>query len=267
MVQLLKQKKQVVNVLAVFAIATFSLHLLTLFILILQGLTIRQLSLQKTPTFVQLIDGKPINTTNNLVREPQAIRQFVSQTMVSMFNWSGNLPPQSIEEVSKPQPDSGILIKTPSRGVKRVATSSWLASFAFAEDFRKGFLSQIADMTPPEVFSDRAERKILTRLAIAQIYPPEKIAPDKWRVGVVANLIQTKGSDNRKIITPFNKDVIVQIIDSFKHPLPQQITDLQQAIYSVRTDGLEIYEIRDLCLTDEYDKTAEQRWQRCKIEL
>ncbi len=267
MVQLLKQKKQVVNVLALFAIATFSLHLLTLFILIVQGLTIRQLSLQKSPTFVQLIDGKPVNTIDNLAREPQAIRQFVSKTMVSMFNWSGNLPPQSIEQVSKPQADSGVLIKTPSGGVKKVATSSWLASFALGEDFRKGFLSQIADMTPPEIFSDSPERKMSTKLAIAQIYPPEKIAPDKWRVGLVANLIQTKGTDNRKVIIPFNKDVIVQAIDSFKHPLPQQITDLQQAIYSVRADNLEIYEIRDLCLTDEYDKTAEQRWQRCKIKF
>ena len=264
MVQLLKQKKRVVNVLAIFAVATFSLHFLTLFILILQGLSIRQLSLQKSPTFIQLIDGKPVNTTDNL-RESQAIRQFVSKTMVSMFDWSGNLPPQTIEQVSKPQPDPGILIKTSSGGVKRVVTSSWLASFAFAEDFRKGFLSQIADMTPPEVFSDNPERKMLTKLAITQIYSPEKIAPDKWRVGMVANLIQTKGSDNRKIITPFNKDVIVQAIDSFKHPLAQQITDLQQAIYSVRADNLEVYEIRDLCLTDEYDKTAEQRWQSCKI--
>ena len=266
MVQLLKQKKRVVNVLAIFAIATFSLHLLTLFILILQGLSIRQLSLQKSPTFVQLIDGKPVNTINDLEREPGAIRQFVSKTMVSMFNWSGNLPPQTIEQASKPQPDSGMLIKTTSGGVKRVATSSWLASFAFAEDFRKGFLSQIAEMTPPEVFSDNSERKMSAKLAIARIYPPEKIAPDKWRVGIVANLIQTKGSD-RKVVIPFNKDVIVQAVDSFAHPLPQQTTDLQQAIYSVRADNLEIYEIRDLCLTDEYDKTAEQRWQRCKINL
>ena len=266
MVQLLKQKKRVVNVLAIFAIATFSLHFLTLFILILQGLSIRQLSIQKSPTFVQLIGGKPVNTTDNL-RESQAIRQFVSKTMVSMFDWSGNLPPQTIEQVSKPQADPGILIKTSSGGVKRVVTSSWLASFAFAEDFRKGFLGQIADMTPPEVFSDNPERKILAKLAVTQIYSPEKIAPDKWRVGMVANLIQTKGNDNRKIIIPFNKDVIVQTIDSFKHPLPQQITDLQQAIYSVRADNLEIYEIRDLCLTDEYDQTAEQRWKSCKIEL
>ncbi|MDJ0774101.1 MAG: hypothetical protein QNJ49_11865 [Mastigocoleus sp. MO_167.B18] len=267
MVQLLKQKKQVVNVLAVFAIATFSLHLLTLFILILQGLTVRQLSLQKPPTFVQLVNGKPVNNIDPLAREPQAIRQFVSKTMVSMFNWSGNLPPQTIEQVSKPLSDSGILIKTPSGGVKRVATSSWLASFAFAEDFRKGFLSQIAEMTPPEVFSDKTERKMSAKLEITQIYPPEKIAPDKWRVGIVANLIQTKGRDNRKLIIPFNKDVIVQAIDSFTHPLKQQITDLQQAIYSVRSDKLEIYEIRDLCLTDEYDKTAQQRWRRCKLKF
>lgn len=265
MVQLLKQKKRVVNVLAIFAIATFSLHLLTLSILILQGLSIRQLSQQKSPTFVQLINGKPANTIDNLQRKPRAIRQFVSKTMVSMFNWSGNLPPQTIEQASKPQPDSGMLIKSTSGDVKRVATSSWLASFAFAEDFRKGFLSQIAEMTPPEVFSDNPERKMSASLAIDQIFPPERIAPDKWRVGIVANLIQTKGSD-RKVVIPFNKDVIVQTVDSFLHPLPQQTTDLQQAIYSVRADNLEIYEIHDLCLTDEYDKTAEQRWQRCKIK-
>jgi hypothetical protein len=141
MVNLLNKRKQTgSSILTSFAIATFSLHLLVLFLFILQGLNIRQLSLRKPPNFVQMIDGEPLAATDDLARDPEVIRQFLSTTMTSMFNWSGTLPAQSIEEAAKPKPDPGITIRTPQGGSQKVTTSSWVASFAISEDFRKGFL-------------------------------------------------------------------------------------------------------------------------------
>ena len=43
------------------AIATLSLHILTLVLFVLQGFTIRKLYLRKPPTFVQLINGKKVD--------------------------------------------------------------------------------------------------------------------------------------------------------------------------------------------------------------
>jgi len=253
MVRLLEKRQRTGSILTIFAIATFSLHLSALFVLIFQGINIRQLSLRKPPNFVQLIDGKPTDVTDDLEREPEAIRQFVSKTMTSMFNWSGKLPPQSIEEVTQPQADAGISIQSSRGGNQKVSTTSWIASFALSEDFRKGFLSQIAEMTPPEIFANNPRQAISGQLVIKRVYPPEKIGLGKWRVGMIADLIQKKEADNRTIVTRFNKDLLVRAVDSFAYPQVDNTTVLQKAIYSVRADKLEIYEIRNLCLIDEYN--------------
>ncbi|MBV6625749.1 MAG: hypothetical protein KI793_22945 [Rivularia sp. (in: Bacteria)] len=263
MVRLLEKRKQKGNLLVTFAVATFGLHLLTLLLLIIQGLTIRQLSVQKPPTFVQLVDGKPVNNRNELQRKPAAIENFVSKTMKSMFDWSGKLPVENIDRANNPEKDLGISIKTPRGGSKKVTTSSWISSFAFSEDFRKGFLSTVAELTPPEVFSDNSKQAIVAELNIARIYPPQQIEPGKWRVGIVANLVQKRGEDN-KIVTPFNKDIFVQAVDAFNYPVTVNLTDLQKAIYKTRSDKLEIYEIRELCLTDKYDNLASEGFNRCQ---
>ncbi|BAY13473.1 hypothetical protein [Calothrix sp. NIES-2098] len=266
MVRLLEQKKPTVSILTIFAIATFGLHLLVLLFLIAQGLNIRQLSLRKQPNFVQNIDGKPVNSIDDLARDPEVIRQFISKTMTSIFNWTGTLPPQNIEEVSRPKPDLGILIKTTNGGSQKVTTTSWVSSFALAEDFRKGFLSQIAEMTPPEVFANNPQQVISGKLIIKRIYPPKQIAPGKWEVGMVADLIQNKQADGKRLIVPFNKDVLVRAVDYFDYPQAENATILQKAIYSVRADKLEIYEMRNLCLLDAYDNLNGAKSNQCTSE-
>ncbi|RUR84623.1 hypothetical protein ACF3DV_20195 [Chlorogloeopsis fritschii PCC 9212] len=263
MVRLLQKQQRTVSLLTTFAIATFGLHALALFFLIFQGLTIRQLSLRKPPAFVQLVDGQPVAAVDDTERDPETIRQFVSKTITSMFNWSGTLPPQNIEEATKPKPDLGILIKTPQGNSQRVTTSSWIASFALSEDFRKGFLSEIAAMTPPEVFARNPKQAMSAQINIKRVYPPEKIADGKWRVGIVADLIQQKRADNRKVIVPFNKDLLVRAVDYFAYPLDSNSSVLQKAIYGVRTERLEIYEMRNLCLLDEYNNLSSEQLQRC----
>ncbi|MBE9034507.1 hypothetical protein [aff. Roholtiella sp. LEGE 12411] len=263
MVRLLEKRQRTGSILTAFAIATLSLHVLVLLLFLFQGIKIRQLSLRKPPNFVQMLDGKPVAVTDDLEREPEAIRQFISKTMISMFNWSGNLPPQSIEEVANPKSDLGILIRTTQGGGQKISTSSWIASFALSEDFRKGFLSTIAEITPPEVFSENPSQAMTSQLIIKRVYPPKKIAPGKWRVGMVADLIQKKQVDNKRIITPFNKDLLVRAVDYFANPQTDNATTLQKAIYSIRNDQLEIYEIRNLCLLDEYNNLNEEQLKQC----
>lgn len=243
-----KQKKQI-NFLQILAIITLIFNIFTLFFIIYQGLLIRNITTRKAPTFIELINGKPATANNILERNPEAIRQFVSTTMIAIFNWSGNLPPQTIEDATNPKPDLGITVKTPQGYNKKITSSSWVASFALSEDFRQGFITQIADMTPNDIFiSNNNNQKITGQLVIQRVYPPENIAPGKWRVGMVANIVQN--SNNKKTITPFNKDFLVRAVDAYQHPLSQEITPLQQAVYKLRSQKLEIYEITDLCLND-----------------
>ncbi|NMF65529.1 hypothetical protein [Brasilonema octagenarum] len=263
MTKLLQEKKSSVNLLTLFAIFTFSLHLLAAIFLLFEGLRIYGLIHKKPLTFVQLVDGKVVSQTDTLEREPEVIRQFVAKTMAATFNWSGTLPPATVEEATNPKTDAGIPVKTLQGLTKKVSTSSWVASFALSEDFRGGFLAQIADMTPLEIFSQNNKQALTGQLVIQRVYPPEKIAPGQWRVGMVANIVQVRRTDNKKLLTPFNKDFLVRTVDSYGHPLSNGLTPLQKAVYSVRAQKLEIYEVSDFCLTNGYDSSSKSQSQRC----
>ncbi|NMG09436.1 hypothetical protein [Brasilonema sp. UFV-L1] len=263
MTKLLQERKSSINLLTIFTIFTFSLHFLAVIFLLLEGFRINDLIHKKPLTFVQLVDGKPVSQPDTLEREPEVIRQFVAKTMAAMFNWSGTLPPARIEDATNPKPDQGIPVNTLQGVTKKVSTSSWVASFGLSEDFRQGFLALVADMTPPDIFSKNKNQGLTAQLSIQRVYPPEKIAPGRWRVGMVANIVQVRRADNRKLLTPFNKDFLVRAVDSFGHPLSNSLTPSQQAVYSVRTQKLEIYEVSDLCLTDGYDSSSKSQLKRC----
>jgi hypothetical protein len=180
-----------------------------------------------------------------------------------MFNWSGMLLNQTISDRAVPLRDRGILISTPQGGNNKVTTSSWIASFALSEDFRRGFLREIAAITPPEVFINDNQQGLSAELMIKRIDLPEKIVSGQWKVGLVADLIQKRRADSSKIITPFNKDILVRATDYFSYPLADNITDLQRAIYAVRSSRIEIYEIRNLCLIDNYNHSPQEQLTPC----
>ena len=95
---MLQEKKSSVNLLTLFTIFTFSLHFLAAIFLLFEGLRIYSLIHKKPLTFVQLVDGKRVSQVDTFEREPEVIRQFVAKTMAAMFNWSGTLPPASVED-------------------------------------------------------------------------------------------------------------------------------------------------------------------------
>ncbi|MBF2063256.1 MAG: hypothetical protein IGS39_02310 [Calothrix sp. C42_A2020_038] len=262
MTRFLPEKKATVNLLTIFAAVTFGLQVLTLFFLFFQGLAIHNLSNRKPPNFVQIFEGA--GSTNNTEHEPEMISQFVSQTMAAMFDWAGTLPANTIEDATNPKPDTGVSILTSIGATKKVPTTSWIASFALSEDFRQGFLTQIAEMIPVDLFTKNTNQEITTRLVIQRVYPPQKIATNRWRVGLVANIVQLRRADNKKVLIPFNKDFLVRSVDAFEHPLENtnQITELQKTVYKLRERKLEIYEVNNLCLTDAYDNINSQS-NRC----
>lgn len=264
MTGLLPKQKPQFNLLQLCGVITLAINLFTLLAIVYQGLIIRNITNQKPPTFIEVnstevnnlklnqikSSNNPITIQKNILeREPEAIRQFVSTTMIGLFNWTGNLPPQTIEEATNPQPDLGINVRTPQGYNKRIASSSWVASFALSKDFRQDFLAQIADMTPADIFSRNQNQKITAQLIIKRVYPPEQIAEGNWRIGMVADIVQQR-SDKQRLITPFNKDFLVRAVEAFEYPLKQQLTPRQQAVYKLRSQKLEIYEITDLCLND-----------------
>ncbi len=98
------------DTLALFAVGTFSLHLITFFLLILLYGSYSQLNKKPPPSLVQLETGKAIQVAplGNVERTPQVVSRFVSDTMILMMNWSGTLSPTTVEENAKPIKDKGV---------------------------------------------------------------------------------------------------------------------------------------------------------------
>ncbi|MBW4595417.1 MAG: hypothetical protein KME46_21555 [Brasilonema angustatum HA4187-MV1] len=229
------------DALALFALGTFALHLLTFFLLVLLYGAYSTLSKKEPPSLVQLQDGKSIKAIplGSRERTPQVVTRFINDTMILMMNASGSLPATTPEEAREPKIDSGVDIRAVGNGRSKVTTAAWQASAALSEDFRKEFLKLLADTTPQGVFKGTTQM-VLTPLSIQ---PPVKIAEGKWKVKMVANLTVFDRRNNLGEIIPFNKEIFVQAVEAPDPPV--QMTGLTAVIYGVRSSGLEIYAIRD----------------------
>lgn len=258
MVQLLSRKKYNSSSLFLCILVASSVNLLTLLVIMFQGLALNRLSVRKAPALVQVVARQTTELSDELEKSSATIKNFVQSIMISLFSWSGTLPPQTIEEAKNPSSDPGVPIKITNGTSKKVATTTWIASFALSDqNFRQSFLKKVALLTPPEIFSRNSKSAIATQLNIRHISEPEKIEPGKWKIKMVAEINFYQLSTNRKRVVPLNKEILMRAVDTPKHPLGNSISPLQQAVYSTRQMGLEIYEIRDLCLSDKTDKTID----------
>jgi hypothetical protein len=200
------------------------------------------------PTLVQLADGSSITATTlgNKERSPQVVQNFVQSTLVKMFTWNGTKPILALDQVGKPMPDNGIDIAV-EKGTKRIASAAYQASFALSEDFRKSFMSRVADLTPPDVFFTRGvSSKTSVILLPLQVGAPRKLQDGEWSVPIVANLMFIGGrySASGEVI-PFNKEIFVRAVEIPKFS-NNGSDETSQIIYLARQSGLEIYAIRDL---------------------
>ncbi|MBD2200527.1 MULTISPECIES: hypothetical protein [Calothrix] len=229
------------DALALFALGTFGLHLITFFILLLLYGSYSQLNKKAPPSLVQLETGKSIKVApiGSLERTPQVILRFVSDTLTLMMNWSGTLPPTTVEEAAKPKPDLGVNISNREFRGSKITSAAWQASYALSEDFRKEFLKVLAAMTPSGVFQGKTQ-VVLVPLSIQS---PIKIAEGKWKVKMVANLTIVAQDSNLGETIPFNKEIFIRAV--VPPESPNQVDGLAAVIYQVRASGLEIYAIRD----------------------
>lgn len=230
------------DILALFAVGTFLLHIITFFILLLIYASYSQLNKKAPPSLVQLETGSAIKVAplDSQERTPQVVMRFVSDTMTLMMNWSGKLPPATVEEATQPKLDPGVNISNRGLRGSKIASAAWFASYALSEDFRKDFLKVLASITPSGIFQGRTQ-VVLVPLSIQS---PIKIESGKWKVKMIANLTVFDQGNNLGEVIPFNKEIFVRAVSAPESP--SKIDGLAAVIYQVRASGLEIYAIRDL---------------------
>jgi hypothetical protein len=235
------------DTIGLFVIGGIVLNSIILLLILIISSRIGKIADIPPPTLVQLADGTSITATTlgNKERSPQVVQNFVQSTLVKMFTWNGTKPILALDQVGKPIPDLGVDVAV-EKGTKKIASAAYQASFALSEDFRKSFMSRVADLTPNDIFFNRGTAsKTSIILLPLQVGAPRKIQEGEWSVPIVANLmfIGGKYSASGEVI-PFNKEIFVRAVSIPKFSNGSDETN--QIIYLARQSGLEIYAIRDL---------------------
>ena len=230
----LSVNKNNTNLIPLFVIGTFSLHLLTLLILMFHGTMLNQVKRKTLPkTLVQLADGRAITVAaiENSERNQQTIRRFVGEAMNLIFTSSEKLPPRLLEEISSP---------------------------LLTEEFRQRLQSENNDLNFFNNKQERTSRSTEKVLVIKKISQPEKISDGKWEVNIFANRLTFKGREKTGSSIPFNKQIFVRAIERNTVTFTQPDTPKKLAISGLQEARLEIYNICELkdkkCSTSKTNK-------------
>lgn len=212
----MKAEYKKTSFLPLFTVATFALHLFTFLVLTFHWSMLRQLQQKLTPqSLVQLIDGRAITVDPkaDVERYSETIRRFVGETMTLMLTWSPQQQPQIV----------------------------WEASSALVTNNLKPKLESI--ISPSETLSQGTENV----LVIQSIGQPTKISEGRWKVEIIANQLIFSNSDKLGKTVPFNKQVLIQTIDSQNFAsLPNSPSPLNLAVSRLGEARLQIYNVCDI---------------------
>lgn len=203
------------------------------------------LASKPAPSLVQMTDGQAMNVGAMPTKDriPEVVRRFVTDSLILLMSWSNNLPSQTdVSGNPKLMTDPGVKVSFKG-GEKRITTAAFQASFTFAENFRNDLVKLVADMTPDDVFNGQVQ----TALIFQSVTVPEKLEDGKWKVAIVGTLVKSKiGTGDTDRVT-FNKEVILQAVDTPSLPQDGKFSNpFEAAVYSIRQAGLEIVSMRDL---------------------
>ncbi len=240
----LQTEKGKKNIVAMFALISIGFSALTLILQIIVVSSVVSLARKPAPSLVQLSDGQAIKVqaVGSQERSTEVVQQFVTDSLIMLMSWTNELPASSGEQKVT---DPGSLVKT-KQGDKRITSSAFQASFTFGEELREELVKILADMTPAEVFKGNTK----TTLKFQHVTLPtlvDKNQMGKWKINVVATLIQYQQGRGDTIKIPFNKEIIVQAIDTPNLPKGGKFSnELESLINTIRQAGLEIVSMKDI---------------------
>jgi hypothetical protein len=232
------------NIVAMFALTSIGFSALTLMLQIVVMTNVINIARKPAPSLVQLSDGQAIKVqaVGNQDRSPEVVQHFVTDSLIMLMSWTNELPGASDD---KKVPDAGALVKIKD-GDRRITSPAFQASFTFSEELRAELVKILAEMTPDGVFKG----EIKTTLKFQHVTLPTLVDKDqagKWKINVVATLLQYQQGRADIIKIPFNKEIVVQAIDTPQLPKSGKFSnELESLVYSIRQAGLEIVSMKDI---------------------
>lgn len=201
------------NILPLFTVLIFGINLLALTLLIFNASMLNGITSRLPQVLGQLADGRGITLTPqpHSQRHPESIRRFVGETLTLMFTWSKNHPPQTVLNFSL-----GLL----------------------AQNLRNRFLSEIS----PEGRGDNIESVFL----IQSISQPQELKTGVWQLTVNGRRIVFLNQDKNGKSQNWQKNVIVEVVDSSPIPLTKPVNSLHQAVHELSKMQLSIVNICEI---------------------
>ncbi len=193
------------------------------------------------PSLVQLSDGQAIKVKaiGSTDRSLEVVQNFTTDSLIMLMSWTNEIP--AIKGQTKAT-DQGFLVKTKT-GEKLITLGTFQASFVFSDQLRDELVKILAEMTPPDVFKGTTK----TTLKFQHVTIPAPIGEGKWRVNVVGTLLQYQTGRGDTIKIPFNKEIIVQSIDTPTIPAGGKFSnEIEAVVYNIRQAGLEITSMKDM---------------------
>ena len=232
------------DIVAMFALTSIGFSALTLVLQIVVMTNVINIARKPAPSLVQLSDGQAIKVqaVGNKDRSPEVVQQFVTDSLIMLMSWTNEIPGGSDE---KKIPDSGALVKI-KEGNRRITSPAFQATFTFSEDLRAELVKILAEMTPDGVFKG----EIKTTLKFQHVTLPNPVDKDqsgKWKINVVATLLQYQQGRADIVKIPFNKEIVVQAVDTPELPKSGKFSnEFESLVYSIRQAGLEIVSMKDI---------------------
>ncbi len=198
------------------------------------------------PVLVQRQNGESINVKGISAdsRDHKAISRFTGEVLTMMLSWSGYLPPETLAQRTKPQPDVGVKVEGDNKPYL-LPTPSWEASFALEPEFRKEFLPKLAQFVPQAIFDGRVTTFYVPRF----IGDPTSLGQGRWKLDVIGHIHIVEQNNQLKDSISFNRTVYVRAITPmFERGLPEESEhkELAQKVLQIRAAALEIYAITEL---------------------
>ncbi len=215
--QLLNFKTNTKNILPIFAVATFSVHLISFLVLMFHWSMLQRFSNQQVQGFVQLVDGRAIavDSQEYSERRQETIQRMVGETLTLMFTSSSKQPAETVWQIS-----SQVLSDNLQPKIK-------------PEIIQVGSTNNL----------NNTNISFESLLLLQSISQPEKIEEGKWQVEVTAHRLIFTATDKNGQEFPFNKRILIRAIDNPKIVLPTAPTALDLAVYRLGEAKLEIYNI------------------------
>jgi hypothetical protein len=229
------------NWVALFTLATAGISGLALLLqLIILG-NVVSIARKPAPSLVQLSDGQAIKVKaiGSTERSLEVVQNFTTDSLIMLMSWTNEVP--AIKGQAKAT-DQGFMVKTKT-GEKLITLGTFQASFVFSDKLRDELVKILAEMTPPDVFKGTVK----TALKFQHVTVPVSIEQGKWRVNVIGTLLQYQTGRGDTIKIPFNKEIIVQSIDTPSIPAGGKFSnELEAVVYNIRQAGLEITSMKDM---------------------